>query len=61
MTSMAQIPAPTANPNGIATGTAPQYADRAAMEQIVANAKAKHHGLAALIHEIIASPLFLNQ
>jgi hypothetical protein len=44
-----------------ATGTAPQYADRAVMDQIVAMARAKHHGLATLIHEIIASPLFLNQ
>jgi hypothetical protein len=31
------------------------------MDEIVANAKAKHHGLATLIHEIIASPLFLIQ
>ena len=44
-----------------ATGTAPQYADRAVMDQIVANAKAKHHGLATLIQEIIGSPIFLNQ
>ena len=44
-----------------ATGTAPQYADRAVMDQIVANAKAKHHGLATLIHEIIGSPIFLKQ
>ncbi len=44
-----------------ATGTAPQYADRAVMDQIVANARAKHHGLATLIHEIIGSPIFLNQ
>lgn len=44
-----------------ATGTAPQYADRAAMDEIVAKVRTKHHGLASLIHEIIASPLFLNQ
>ncbi len=44
-----------------ATGTAPQYADRAAMDDIVAKVRTKHHGLASIIHEIIASPLFLNQ
>jgi len=44
-----------------ATGTAPQYADRAAMDDIVAKVRTKHHGLASLVHEIIASPLFLNQ
>ena len=31
------------------------------VDQIVAKARAKHHGLASLIHEIIASPLFLHQ
>jgi hypothetical protein len=44
-----------------ATGTAPQYADRTAMDEIVAKVRTKHHGFASLIHEVIASPLFLNQ
>ena len=44
-----------------ATGTAPQYADRAAMDEIVAKVRTRHHGLASILHEIIASPLFLRQ
>ncbi|MCI0749523.1 MAG: DUF1592 domain-containing protein [Nevskiales bacterium] len=44
-----------------ATGTGPQYADRSAVEQIVASTRAQTHGFRTLIHEIVQSPLFLNQ
>jgi hypothetical protein len=44
-----------------ATGTGIQFADRLAIEQIVAHGHAQDHGFRSLIHSIIQSPLFLNQ
>ncbi len=44
-----------------ATGTAPRYADRAMVDRIVDGVSGKNYGFASLVHEIIASPLFLNR
>jgi hypothetical protein len=42
-----------------ATGGTLQYADRAAVERIVAAVRAKQGGLRTLIHEVVQSPVFL--
>ena len=44
-----------------ATGSGIQFADRLAVEQIVAQGHAQDHGFRSLIHSIIQSPLFLHQ
>ena len=44
-----------------ATGTGPQYADRAVINRIVERVARADYGFRSLIHEIIQSPLFLNQ
>jgi hypothetical protein len=44
-----------------ATGTGPQYSDRVVIEQIVERSRTQSYGFRSLIHEIIQSPLFLNQ
>ncbi len=44
-----------------ATGAGPQYADRIVVEEIVARVRERNHGFRTLIHEIVQSPLFLNQ
>jgi hypothetical protein len=44
-----------------ATGTAPQYADRAELERIVARMRDEGRGFRALIHAIVQSPAFLHQ
>ena len=42
-----------------ATGAAPDFADRGAIEQIVHDTRAEHHGLRSLLHAVIQSPMFL--
>jgi hypothetical protein len=42
-----------------ATGAPPDFADRAAIEQIVHDTRAEHHGLRSLLHAVIQSPMFL--
>lgn len=44
-----------------ATGAAPRTADQAEIESIVRQAREKDYGLRSLIHEIVASKLFLNK
>ncbi len=44
-----------------ATGTGPQYADRNVIHQIVDRIREHEYGFRSLIHEIIQSPIFLNQ
>ena len=44
-----------------ATGTAPQYADRAEIERIVARLRGEGRGFRALIHAVVQSPVFLQQ
>ncbi len=44
-----------------ATGTGLQYADRAAVDHVVASVRDQHYGFRSLIHEIVQSPMFLNQ
>ncbi len=44
-----------------ATGTGLQYADRAAVDHVVARVRGQHYGFRSLIHEIVQSPMFLNQ
>jgi mono/diheme cytochrome c family protein len=44
-----------------ATGAPPQYADRAPLAAIVRRTGEKNHGFRTLVHELIQSPLFLNQ
>lgn len=44
-----------------ATGTGPQYADRELINQIVDRVHKHDYGFRSLIHEIIQSPIFLNQ
>lgn len=44
-----------------ATGAAPQYADRAALEALVQAAAARDYGLRSLVHELVQSPLFTHQ
>mgnify|MGYP002780414249 CR=1 FL=1 len=44
-----------------ATGADVQFADREVIEQIVAKAKAKNHGLRTILHEVVQSRVFLNK
>ena len=44
-----------------ATGAAVSYGDRAAVERILQRTEGGHYGVRALVHEIIASDLFLNK
>jgi len=44
-----------------ATGTAPQYADRAEIERIAARLRGEGRGFRALIHAVVQSPVFLQQ
>lgn len=44
-----------------ATGAGLDFADRATVEQIVRDAKAKNHGFRSLIHAVVQSPAFLNK
>jgi len=44
-----------------ATGAAPQFADRAAIESIVDKSRGTKYGLRSIIHEIVQSPAFLQQ
>lgn len=44
-----------------ATGTGPQYSDRAVIEQIVVRMRGEDYGFRRLIHEIVQSSVFLNQ
>ena len=44
-----------------ATGHALDFADRAAVTQIVDNTRAKNHGLRSLIHEVVQSQTFLSK
>jgi hypothetical protein len=43
------------------TGADIDFADRAVIEQIVRDVKAKNHGLRSLVHAVIQSPLFLQK
>ena len=43
------------------TGAEIDFADRAVIEQIVRDVKAKNHGLRSLVHAVIQSPLFLQK
>ena len=44
-----------------ATGHGVEASDTAAVEAIVAKAKAKNYGFRSLIHELVASPLFQSK
>jgi hypothetical protein len=44
-----------------ATGAAVGYGDRAAIERILQRTEASHYGVRSILHEIIASELFLNK
>jgi mono/diheme cytochrome c family protein len=44
-----------------ATGAPVAFADRAAVETVLARTAARHYGVRSLIHEIVQSPLFLNK
>ena len=44
-----------------ATGTAPQYADRAEIERIAARLRGEGRGFRSLIHAVVQSPVFLQQ
>lgn len=44
-----------------ATGADIQFADREAIDQIVAKTRGKNHGLRTLLHEVVQSPMFLNK
>jgi hypothetical protein len=44
-----------------ATGAAPQFADRMAIDVIMMNSRDSNYGLRSIIHEIIQSPTFLQQ
>jgi hypothetical protein len=37
------------------------YGDRAAVEKILKRTESSHYGVRSLVHEIIASDLFLNK
>jgi len=43
------------------TGAAVGYGDRAAVERILKRTERNHYGVRSLVHEIIASDLFLNK
>lgn len=42
------------------TGRGLRYSDRAAVEAVLAQSRAKNHGLRSLIHAVVGSPVFLN-
>jgi hypothetical protein len=44
-----------------ATGSAPQYADRAEIERIVDRLRGEGRGFRALVHAVVQSPIFLQQ
>jgi len=44
-----------------ATGAEIDFADRAVIEQIVRDTKARNHGLRSLLHAVVQSPLFLEK
>ena len=44
-----------------ATGAPVDFADRAAVEKILADAKSRDHGLRSLVHAVIQSPMFLHK
>ncbi len=44
-----------------ATGGAPQFADRQAIEEIVARSRQHDLGLRTILHEVVQSPAFLNK
>jgi hypothetical protein len=44
-----------------ATGTAEQYADRAALEEIVGRVGEQNNGFRTLVHEVVQSPMFRRQ
>lgn len=44
-----------------ATGAEIGYADREAVERIVAAARARGYGLRSLVHEVVQSPVFLSK
>ena len=44
-----------------ATGSPVTYSDRAALDTIVKNTAAKHHGVRSLLHAIVQSELFRNK
>jgi len=44
-----------------ATGCEIEFADRAAVEQMIHDVKARKHGFRSLVHALIQSPLFLNK
>lgn len=43
------------------TGAGLQFADRAAIDAIVAQVKSEGRGLRSLVHAVVESPLFLNK
>ncbi len=44
-----------------ATGAPVDFADRAAVEKILADTKPRDHGLRSLVHAVIQSPMFLSK
>lgn len=44
-----------------ATGSPVDFADRVAVEQILADTKNRDHGLRSLVHAVIQSPMFLHK
>ena len=44
-----------------ATGAAPQPGDQKEIEAIVARVRAKNYGLRSLVHEVVASRVFLQK
>src|SRR5947207_2688888 len=44
-----------------ATGAPIRFADREPIEQILERARSSHYGVRSLIHELVASPLFLQK
>ena len=44
-----------------ATGADLQFADRAVVEQIVADVRQRNHGFRSLLHAVVQSPIFLSK
>jgi mono/diheme cytochrome c family protein len=44
-----------------ATGAGPDFADRAAIDALVAETRARKHGFRSLIHAVVQSPIFLHK
>lgn len=44
-----------------ATGADIQFADRAVVEQLVAQSRARQHGFRSLLHDVVQSPIFLRK